>query len=290
MNLDDALSCGRIVKVVVKEGYTTLEEGASSTDVRYGVSLSFKNLNGTKASDVGIRLENLKREQQFLIETKESPSADVGLIVKWRGLTNSNIVAEVDVVEFTTRESIEGYSAVFDKKAKVERGRFIDFLPGSDKIDISPLSTYDADNITLYLQPKRYKDVKKPTEELIGLFHDEVSPLISTEGGGISSNAVLAALVTSVQEIKSLMSQLYAKRIVSYSYMYEKTFAIITKIGLGNLESHGQEFTNVIVGKYNFEAEGGQTQELHTSIVTVGTVGSNIQNSEINEIVVPYIQ
>lgn len=291
MTLDDALSCGRIIKVVVKEGFSSYEEASSGLDVRYGVNVRFKNLNGSAKSDVGILLENVKREQSWRLETSERDSGDVGLKLRWHGLNSANTPETQDVLEFTTRESLTGFSAVFDRKAKIERGRVLDYIAVADKDNIVPLTVDEADAITLYLSPKKFKDPKKPNEELIGIFHDGVDSVLSNEEGtGISSNAILAALVRSVQDMKVLISQLYARRVFEYSYVSEVTLAIVTKIGLGNETMEGTESTSYVITRVKSTLEGIETSELVTDISTVGTVQVVTENTENTEIVTYSLQ
>jgi len=291
MTLDDALSCGRIVKVLVKEGFTSYEEASSGLDVRYGLKVRFKNLNGSAKSDVGILLENVKREQSWKIETTEKDSGDVGFKLRWTGLNGSNITETQDVLEISTRESLTGFSATFDRKAKIERGRFLDYIAVADKDNITPLTVEEADAITLYLAPKKFKDPKKPTEEVIGIFQDGVDPLISNvDGEGISSNAILAALVRSVQDMKVLISQLYAKRVFEYAYVSESTLAIVLMIGLGNEVSQGTENTNYVITRVKSVSEETNVDEIVVDIETVGIAQVVVENTENTEIVTYSLQ
>ena len=268
MTLDDALSCGRIIKAVVKEGFSSYEAASSGVDVRYGVNVRFKNLNGAAKSDVGILLENAKREQSWRLETSESASGDVGFKLRWHGLSGPTTIETQDVLWLTTRESLTGFSAVFDRKAKIERGRVLDYIAVADKDNIVPLTVDEADAITLYLAPKKFKDPKKPNEGVIGIFHDGVDSVLSNEDGtGISSNALLAALVRTVQDMKVLLSQLYAKRVFEYSYMSEVALATITKIGLGNEILGGTESTSYIITRVKSTLEDMETSELVTTLV-----------------------
>jgi len=285
MTLQDALSCGRIVKILVKESYNTFEEASSGNDVRYGVSLRFKNLNGAAKSDVGILLENVKREQSWFIETAEQDSGDVGLTVKWRGLVNSsNTVEVINSLELRTKESLKGDLAVFNTKARIERGRVLDYIHSQDKTDISDLTAEEAERVTLYLEPKKFKDVKNADEEIIGIFHDNVDPLVSNQqGNGISSNAILAALVKTVQELKVLVSQLYAKRVNDMALIQESCIPIVLMIGLGNETLEGTESTSYVITRTKSVLESTENEEIVLDIETVGTAKVVNEDSENEE-------
>ncbi len=267
MTLDDALSCGDVIKVVVRDGFYTYDEKASSLDVHYGVSVRFKNLNGSNSSDVGILLENLKREQQWTIETNEKQTGDVSLLFKWKsnvdGTTSSGL-------EIRNRDSNKGYSAIFDEKARIEQGRILDYITSADKDNITDLSQYDADLLVLYLEAKRFQDPKRPNEEVIGILQDGVDPVLSNaDGEGISSNSLIAALIKSVQGLTALVKQLYAKRVFDYEYIEESAIPFILLIGAATEWGDIEENVNYVI-----------TQG-HAESIVEGSDGSDTANEDI---------
>jgi len=238
MNLDDALSCGEVIKVRVREGFYAYEETQSNLNVRYVLVARFNNTKNSHRSDVGILLENIRKLQQWTVETKEDTSSDVSLVIKWRsnfyGTTNPGF-------EIYQRDSNKGYSALFDNKARIEQGRILDYLYSGDKEDIRDLAQIEADLIVANLEPKKFKDPKRQNEEVVGILQDNVNSLLSnTEGEGISSNSILAALVKSVQGLTTLVRALYAKKIGEYSRVSESIVCEKIKVGLtmedGNIE------------------------------------------------------
>jgi hypothetical protein len=270
MTLDDALSCGRIIKVVVKESYNTSEEANSTQDVRYGMRLSFKNLDNSHLSDVGMILENKRRKQFITLETSEDAAGDVGATMRWVGVDNNNQVHLEKLVQITTAGSVKGFSCRLGDSFKTERGRSLDILRESDKTIVGELTAQRANEITLNLKPKIFTDPKEPTEELVGIFEDGVDPLITSLGGGISPNSIIAALVKTVQELKEKMSQLFAHRDTETSTIREIVVPVITTIGMSN--------------------ETSTIEEVVVDIKTVGTVQSTTEDATIEEVVVVKIE
>jgi hypothetical protein len=288
MTLDDALSCGDVIKVVVRDGYYVYDEKSSNLDVHYGLTVKFKNLNGTHASDVGILLENLKREQQWTVETTEKDTGDIGLLFKW----HSNFTGDTSKgLELINRESNTGYSALFDEKARIEQGRILDYISEDDKTNITDLSQYDADLLILYLEAKRFQDPKRPGEEVIGILQDGVDPVLSNASGdGISSNSLIAALIKSVQGLTALVKQLYAKRIFEYEYIDEVVIPIVLLIGATTEESEGTENVNYTINHYKFETEESEGTETVIDIETVGRAESIAEDSNLEDKDNEYIQ
>lgn len=277
MTLDDALSCGEIIKVVVKDGYYVYNESNVNEDVHYGLTVNIKNLNGAHRSDVGVRLRNNKREQEWTIETEENTTGDVGIALKWTGA----LLEHNTGLKIYQRESSKGYKAIFDDKSRIEQGRLLEAVDVADKINIQDLGQQEADELVLYTEAKKFEDTKLPGEVVAGIMHNGVDSLLTNGANdGISANSLIAALVKSVQGLTALVKALYAKRVGEREYIVESCIPIVLLIGSEVVESHGTEHVNYTINHYKFLEETGQTIETIDDIQTVGTAQSLVENAE----------
>lgn len=280
MTLDDALSCGEVIKVVVKDGYYTFDEASSTLDVHYGLTVNFKNLNGSRRSDVGWLLRNGKREQEWYGETRELPTGDVCFVLRWKGLLG----AESTALELYNRESLKGYKAIFDERARIVQGRYLDHINEDDKVNVQELSQYEADKITLYLDAKKFEDSARPGEVVAGITHNGVDPLITDEdNSGISPNSVIAAMAKTIQGMMALIRQLYAKRVFEYEYIEEVAIPIVLLIGWTSEETHGTETVHYVINHHITVSEDGKSEEIVDDIEVVGTAYSIQENTEGSE-------
>ena len=287
MTLDDALSCGEVIKVVVKDGYYVFDEASSTNDVHYGLTVNFKNMNGSHRSDVGWLLRNGKREQEWAGETYELSTGDVGFALRWKG----TLGAESTALEIYNRESLKGYKIIFDERARILQGRYLDHINEDDKVNIEELPQYEADMITLYLEAKKFEDAARPGEVVAGITHNGVDSLITDEdNSGISPNSVIAAMAKTIQGMMALIRQLYARRVFEYEYIQETAIPIVLLIGWATEETHGTEKVNYVINHHVTVTESGQTEEIIDDIEVVGTAYSIQEDTEGSEAANEYVQ
>ena len=238
-------------------------------------------MNGSHRSDVGWLLRNGKREQEWSGETSELQTGDVGFAIRWKGLLG----AENTALELYNRESLKGYKAIFDERARIVQGRYLDHINEDDKVNVQELSQYEADRITLYLDSRKFEDSARPGEVVAGITHNGVDPLITDEDNtGISPNSVIAAMAKTIQGMMALIRQLYAKRIFEYEYIEEVTVPVILLIGWATEETHGTEKVSYVINHNVTVSEDGQTEEIVDDIEIVGTAYSIQEDTEGSEV------
>ena len=285
MTLEDALSCGLIPKVVVKQGYTATESAPNGSDVRYGLRLEFNNTTAGKESDIGVILTNLQRGASWTLETASAVDASVGIAMKFTSTADAS--QNYTGFEIISRHSNTGYSAVFDEKASIENGRLVEYVAETEKVNVSPLGVDEAKALLLAINPKKFADSTRPTEEVVGVTHDGINPLLSTSvGDGVAPNALLAIAITAMHQMYALIAELYAKKVVEREYIREGTIPYINKYPIANEQADTIDSNSYFIVRNKPSVEDSNISDSQVVIITQPQTVSEDSNISDNQVVI----